>query len=116
MAFLFSSSHLPASRVRRPELEDEDNDTIPLTMEMIQKYLPKGVPLITPKGKSIQINHSFFHELEKLGHGRSFDVQSKSPPFRYEFIQPKPGQPPTHHLIPAPSTEIMQFEGRGVLP
>lgn len=90
--------------------------TIPLTMEMIHKYLPKGVPLITPKGKSIQINDSFFHELEKLGHGRSFDVQSKSPPFRYEFIQSKPGQPPTHRLIPAPSTEDMQFEGRGVLP
>ena len=26
MSFLFASSHLPASRVRRPELEDEDND------------------------------------------------------------------------------------------
>ncbi len=88
--------------------------TIPITMEMIQKYLPKGVPLITPKSKSIQINDSFFHDLEKRGHGRSFDVQSKSPPFRYEFIQPKPGQPPTHRLIPTPSTGPLQFEGPGV--
>jgi hypothetical protein len=90
--------------------------TIPLTMEMIQKYLPKGVPLITPKGKSIQINDSFFHELEKLGHGRSFDVQSKSAPYRYEFHQPKPGQPPTHQWIPAPESTSLQFEGPGVLP
>lgn len=90
--------------------------TIPLTMEMIQKYLPKGVPLITPKGKSIQINDSFFHDLEKRGHGRSFDVQSKSPPLRYEFIQPKPGQPPTHRLIHAPSPGHLQFEDPGVLP
>ena len=90
--------------------------TIPLTMEMIQKYLPKGVPLITPKNKSIQINDSFFHDLEKRGHGRSFDVQSKSPPLRYEFVQPKPGQPPMHRLIPAPSTGHLQFEGSGLLP
>ncbi len=32
MAFLFSFSHLPASRVRRPALEDEDNDENPEAM------------------------------------------------------------------------------------
>ncbi|MDI1314804.1 hypothetical protein [Prosthecobacter sp.] len=88
--------------------------TIPLTMEMIQKYLPKGVPLITPKGKTIQINDSFLHDLEKRGHGRSFDIQSKSPPFRYEFIQPKPGHPPTHQVFPAPLKENFQIEDPGV--
>jgi hypothetical protein len=99
----------------RYDWNKNEGTTIPITMEMIQKYLPKGVPLITPKGKSIQINDSFFHDLEKRGHGRSFDVQSKSPPFRYEFLQPKPGQPHTHRLIPAPPSPL-KIEGPGVLP
>ena len=42
--------------------------TIPITRELIDKYLPKGVPVITPRDKSIQISDSFFHELERLGH------------------------------------------------
>ncbi len=100
----------------RYDWNKKEGVTIPLTMEMIQKYLPKDVPLISPKDKSIQINDSFFHDLEKRGHGRSFDVQSKSAPFRYEFIQPKLGQPTTHQVIPAPTTAPLQFEGPGVLP
>jgi hypothetical protein len=90
--------------------------TIPITMEMIKKYLPKGVPLVTPKSKSIQINDSFFHDLERRGHGRSFDIKSNSPLFKYEFTQPKPGDKPTYRLVPSTTPASSQPEGLGVLP
>lgn len=90
--------------------------TIPITLEMIQKYLPKGVPVITPKNGTIQINDSFFHDLEKQGHGRSFDIQSRSPSYKYEFTQRSPGERPTYRVIPAEATAPLSFEGQGVLP
>jgi hypothetical protein len=93
--------------------------TIPFTTEMIQKYQPKDVPLTLPEGKTIQVNDSFFHDLEKRGHGRSFDVRSKSLPMMYEFHQPKPGQKPVYRLIPTPPPAQpppppLKIEGPGV--
>ncbi len=50
-----TQGHIAYTLKDRYDWNKNQGVTIPITMEMIKKYLPKGVPLITPQGKSIQI-------------------------------------------------------------
>ena len=93
--------------------------SIPISMEMIRKYLPKGAQVIPPNSGVLQVDDAFFHDLERMGLGRSFDIRSVSPPFRYEFNQARPGDKPTYKPIPhqeqppVPQPPPLGLRGRG---
>lgn len=39
-------------------------------MDKIRQYIPKDIPVISPKGDEIQVSDSFFKEMLQKGYGR----------------------------------------------
>jgi len=73
-----------------------------IPMEMIRKYIPKDIPVISPSGDEISVGDSFFKELQDLGYGRDFKISAPGKPMTVEYFQPKPGAPFTFRIIPPP--------------
>ena len=71
-----------------------------IPMEKIRQYIPKDIPVISPKGDEIQISDSFFKDLLKQGYGRDYDLEVPQEPVTLEFYQEKPGGPFVYKVIP----------------
>ena len=72
-----------------------------IPMEMIRKYIPKDIPVISPSGDEISVDDSFFKDLMDQGYGADFKIRAPGKPVTLEFYQPKPGAPFTTRVIPA---------------
>ena len=64
---------------------------IPITKEMLNKYKPADVPVISPSGGQIGVDDSFFLKLKELGLGRDYDIKSEDEPHTFLFEE---GSPP----------------------
>ena len=73
-----------------------------IPMEMIRKYIPKDIPVISPSGDEISVGDSFFKDLLEQGYGEDYKIRVPGEPMTLEFSQPKPGAPFTTRVIPAP--------------
>ncbi len=71
-----------------------------IPMEKIRQYIPKDIPVISPKGDEIQISDSFFKDLLEQGNGRDYDVEVPQEPVTLEFYQAKPGGPFQYKVVP----------------
>ena len=69
-------------------------------MDKIRQYIPKDIPVISPKGEEIQISDSFFKEMLEKGYGRDYDLEAPKEPVTLEFYQAKPGGPFGYKVIP----------------
>ncbi|MDB6003381.1 MAG: hypothetical protein JWR15_368 [Prosthecobacter sp.] len=72
-----------------------------IPMEMIRKYIPKDIPVISPSGDEISVDDSFFKDLMDQGYGADFKIRAPGKPVTLEFYQPNPGAPFTTRVIPA---------------
>ena len=62
-------------------------------MDKIRQYIPKDIPVISPKGDEIQVGDSFFKEMLEKGYGRDYDIEATQEPVTLEFYQAKPAAP-----------------------
>ncbi len=80
-------------------------------MEMIRKFIPKDIPVVSPGSDEISVGDSFFKELQELGYGRDFKIKAPGRPMTIEFYQAKPGGPFRHRMIqPSPNPGQPRFD------
>ncbi len=71
-----------------------------IPMDKIRRYIPKDIPVISPKGDEIQVGDSFFKEMLEKGYGRDYDIEAPYETLTLEFYQAKPGGPFQYKVIP----------------
>ena len=82
-----------------------------IPMEMIRKFIPKDIPVVSPGNDEISVGDSFFKELQEQGYGRDFKIKAPGKPMTIEFYQAKPGGPFLHRMIqPPPSPGQPRFD------
>jgi hypothetical protein len=82
-----------------------------IPMEMIRKFIPKDIPVVSPGSDEISVGDSFFKELQELGYGRDFKIKAPGRPMTIEFYQAKPGGPFLHRMIqPSPNPGQPRFD------